>query len=140
MSIGLASYRRGDTLSQLLSHADLALSKAIAQGKSPVLEAVNAVLHPVTDLAGWRDRLGAALDAKRLTLRTFPVKDNRGELLHREAPVRLRLERDGEWLCAGEFMNWAARAGLLERIDLMVLEVALENMRKHPSHWHQRVV
>ena len=74
MSIGLASYRRGDTLSQLLSHADLALSKAIAQGKSPVLEAVNAVLHPVTDLAGWRDRLGAALDAKRLTLRTFPVK------------------------------------------------------------------
>lgn len=131
MSIGLASYRRGDTLSQLLSHADLALSKAIAQGKSPVLEAVNAVLHPVTDLAGWRDRLGAALDAKRLTLHTFPVKDNRGKLLHREAPVRLRLERDGEWLCAGEFMSWAARASLLERIDLMVLEVALENMRKH---------
>lgn len=133
LAIGLASYRRGDTLPQLLSHADLALAKAAAQGGRPVLEAVNAVLHPVTDLAGWRAGLSAALDAGRLALHTFPVMNAKGRLLHHEAPARLRLERNGEWLCAGEFMSWAGRAGLLERIDLMVLEHALARLRSSPD-------
>ena len=130
IAIGLASYRRGNTLPQLLSHADMALSKAIEQGGRPVLEAVNAILHPITDLAGWREGLCAALDARRLTLHAFPVLNAKGQLLHNEAPVRLQLERNGEWLCAGEFMSWAARAGLIERIDLVVLELALAHMRK----------
>ena len=125
--IGLAAYRRSDTLAQVLAHADMALEHSREAGDGrPMVENVDSAMHPATSLAAWRKQLGAAIKAGRLTLKAFPVLRASGELLHREGPVRLRLEDDSAWLTAGEFMPWASRAGLLSRIDEAVLRMAID--------------
>ncbi len=125
--IGLAAYRRGDSMAQVLAHADLALGKSSAAGDGrPVIENVDVQSHPPASRHSWQEAISGALDAGRITLKTFPVVSTGGGELHQEGPVRLRLGEDGGWLTAGEFMPWAARTGLVARVDEAVLKCALE--------------
>ncbi|MCB1887927.1 MAG: EAL domain-containing protein [Rhodocyclaceae bacterium] len=134
MPIGIAAYRRGDALSQVLAHADLALGKSAQNGDGqPVVENVDIEAHPPADRMAWGEAIGAALDAGRLTLKTFPVVQSDGSLLHLEAPARLKLADEGEWLTAGEFMPWAARSGYIARIDEAVLDRALQLLDDGPG-------
>ncbi|MCB1955163.1 MAG: EAL domain-containing protein [Rhodocyclaceae bacterium] len=134
MPIGIAAYRRGDALSQVLAHADLALGKSAQNGDGrPVVENVDIENHPPADRLAWGEAIGAALAAGRLALKTFPVVHSDGTLLHLEAPARLKLAEDSEWLTAGEFMPWAARAGYIARIDEAVLERALAQLGDQPG-------
>lgn len=124
--IGIAAYRRGDGAAQVLAHADLALEKSLEAGDGrPVIENVDVSSHPPASVASWQQAIADALDEGRVSLKTFPVLATDGAEIHLEAPVRLRLERDGPWLTAGEFMPWAARTGQLARVDEAVLSLAL---------------
>ncbi|MCB1910222.1 MAG: EAL domain-containing protein [Rhodocyclaceae bacterium] len=129
--IGIAAYRRGDGIAQVLAHADLALEKSSEAGDGrPVIENVDVDSHPPSSAASWQRAIADALDDGRVSLKTFPVVATDGAEIHLEAPVRLRLEPDGPWLTAGEFMPWAARTGLLARVDEAVLDRALELLRR----------
>lgn len=134
LPIGIAAYRRGDAPAQVLAHADLALAKSRQAGDGrAVVENVDPHLRPVATLASWRSEITDALGAGRLTLKTFPVLAADGSLLHREGPVRLRLTADGPWITAGEFMPWAARAGLVGHIDAAVVDRALALLDTQPG-------
>jgi EAL domain-containing protein (putative c-di-GMP-specific phosphodiesterase class I)/GGDEF domain-containing protein len=76
-------------------------------------------------LVEWKALLNDALSNKRIKLEHYPVITTKGILIHNESPVRLQLEEDGKWLCAGEFINWATQLNLIKTIDELVLEAAV---------------
>jgi EAL domain-containing protein (putative c-di-GMP-specific phosphodiesterase class I)/GGDEF domain-containing protein len=129
LAVGATSLDPGEPLSQLLSRADTALVTAEANDTAAVY-VVNkyAAALPFSDLTSWRAALTGALDSMALQLAEYPVVDNNGRLLHLEAPARLLI--GGEWLSAGIFMPWAARLGLMPRLDGMVAKVALQEISR----------
>ena len=50
--------------------------------------------------------------------------------MHLESPVRLQLVPDGKWFCAGEFITWASQLNLMNRLDELVLETAINLLSK----------
>ena len=126
MLLGAAAYRHGEPVSQVLSRADLALSRAAETGSCAVESGtVGEVWTPVASLAdAWRSRIETALNQKRVQFATYPVIDAAGKLVHYEAPARL--QHDGDILTAQAFMPWASRLGLAERIDKAVFDRALD--------------
>jgi EAL domain-containing protein (putative c-di-GMP-specific phosphodiesterase class I)/GGDEF domain-containing protein len=127
LPVGGTAMEPGETLSRLLSRTDAALITAERNGTGEV-QITLAEVQPrqITDLEGWRVSLNQALDADGLKLAHFPVVDVKGQLLHLETPVRLRIGED--WLAAGSVLPWAARLGLMPRVDFQVVERALEEI------------
>jgi EAL domain-containing protein (putative c-di-GMP-specific phosphodiesterase class I) len=92
------------------------------------LRVINASSIAATEsnyLVEWKTLLNDALANKRIKLEHYPVITTDGVLIHNESPVRLQLEKDGKWHCAGEFINWAIQLGLIKTIDELVLETAV---------------
>lgn len=77
------------------------------------------------DRTKWLRLLTSALDYKRIRLEQYPVISQTGALLHYESPVRLQLMPDGKWFTAGEFISWATQLKLMNRLDELVLETAV---------------
>jgi EAL domain-containing protein (putative c-di-GMP-specific phosphodiesterase class I)/GGDEF domain-containing protein len=78
----------------------------------------------------WQRLLTSALDNKRLKLEHYPVITPLGQLIHNESPVRLQLDEDEQWVRAGEFIAWAHQLQLMNRVDELVLETALNLLAK----------
>lgn len=70
-----------------------------------------------------------ALFHKRIKLDHYPVINNKRKLIHYESPVRLQLEKEGKWLSAGEFINWAIQLDVIRTIDTLVLETAIASLK-----------
>ncbi len=129
LPVGATALDPGEPLSQVLSRVDTALVAAERNEASSV-QVVNryATVQACNDLASWRLALTEALAANALKLVEFPVVDGQGKLLHFETPVRLLI--GGEWLSAGVVMQWAARLGLMPRLDGAVVSAALAELGK----------
>ena len=126
LPIGIACYRRGDPLPQLLAHADVALSRSeTLEGNPPQVERVNPTARPATDLASWRGLISEALALGRFSLVQFPVTDREGRALHYEVPMRMHHPRETTVLTAGDVIPWATRCGLLPHIDEIIADKAL---------------
>ncbi|MEY4764975.1 MAG: hypothetical protein RI907_1648 [Pseudomonadota bacterium] len=125
--MGAVPWERGMTLQQVLSAADSALARAEARGGY-------AVEHVQDTKAGglvlgedaWRQRLNAALDARRLQLVAYPVVDRQMMLVHHECPMRLQLEEGGAYEAAHLWLPMAQRTGLIGRIDEQAVSLALK--------------
>ncbi|MEQ1599234.1 MAG: LapD/MoxY N-terminal periplasmic domain-containing protein [Methylotenera sp.] len=92
------------------------------------LRVINASGIAITEsnyFVEWEMLLNDALANKRIKLEHYPVITTEGLLIHNESPVRLQLEEDGKWHCAGEFINWAIQLDLIKTIDELVLETAV---------------
>jgi diguanylate cyclase (GGDEF)-like protein len=125
--LGAAVYRHGDPVSQVLSRADLALGRAEQEGGSAI-EAGESEIEwkPVSSLvAAWNVLIETALQKKQVQFVTYPVLDGQGRLIHYEAPARMQNIHSSLWMSAQEFMPWASRLGLTERIDEAVFDHAL---------------
>jgi EAL domain-containing protein (putative c-di-GMP-specific phosphodiesterase class I)/GGDEF domain-containing protein len=127
LPVGATALEPGEPLSQLLSRVDTALVAA-ERDETASVQVVNryATVQPCNDLASWRAALTEALAANALKLAEFPVVDRGGGLLHFEMPVRLLI--GGDWLSAGVVMQWAARLGLMPRLDGGVVKAALAEL------------
>lgn len=79
----------------------------------------------------WKTLLGDAISHHRVKLEHYPVLTVQGELIHYESPVRLQLQEDGKWLSAGEFIDWAIQLNLIESIDSLALETAVNLLAEH---------
>lgn len=125
--VGAAAYRHGDPVSQLLSRADMALRRAEEEGGHAVdLGAPDIEWQPAASLlAAWQNLIETALNLRRIQFATYPVLDAQGRLIHYEAPARMQVIQSTLWTPAQEFMPWASRLGLTERIDEAVFEHAL---------------
>lgn len=78
----------------------------------------------------WYDMLTKALDERRLSLAHYPVLKMDKQTVHLESPVRLQLEKDGNWVSAAEFITWAIQLNLINRIDDLVVEHAIELLNR----------
>lgn len=74
----------------------------------------------------WLNLLSSALDNKRIKLESYPTLNQDGRIIHFESPVRLQLNPDGKWFCAGEFITWATQFNLMARLDELVFETAVD--------------
>lgn len=116
----------GSSLGSALSMLDLSLGRAESQGSGSIesRSARDAVLPDSAD-APQRKAIVEAVRRGDLKLAEFPVLDARGELLHLECPMRLRLEAQGLYEPAEAWLGTASRYRLMTQIDLAGLEQAL---------------
>lgn len=122
-----------DTASSLVHRADSVLDKIKAQDDSNTVHIINQAdlgKHDSSDEKEWLHLLTSALDNKRIKLESYPVINQSGELIHNESPVRLQLDANGKWFCAGEFISWATQLNLMNRVDELVLETAIDLLSK----------
>lgn len=122
-----------DHAETLIHHLDSALDKISTQDDSHGIHIVTQAelgKYDNSDQKVWLQSLTSALDSKRIKLESYPVVNQAGELIHNESPVRLQLETDGKWFCAGEFITWATQLNLMNRVDELVLETAVDLLSK----------
>ncbi|PKO91949.1 MAG: GGDEF domain-containing protein [Betaproteobacteria bacterium HGW-Betaproteobacteria-1] len=121
-------FQRQDKISDLYAMISTVIAEISQQSPDVlhVMEAGDILQHQKQDEAEWRQLLTQALEEKRLKLAYFPVLDTKGKVIHQESPVRMQLGQNDAWLPAGEFISWANRLELVCRIDVMVIEKALE--------------
>ncbi|MEW6134070.1 MAG: LapD/MoxY N-terminal periplasmic domain-containing protein [Pseudomonadota bacterium] len=134
--LGGTAYHHGDTVSRVLSYADLALGRAAQEGGSAVETGAGADAEwrmAPSMAAGWRSLIETALERRLIRFETYPVLDRQRELLHYEAPARVRHPESELLMSAREFMPWVSRLGLVERIDAAVFERALEWLEGNPG-------
>ncbi len=136
-SLGAIRYRRGDNVGALLARADQILAKAEMHGSNVWLAEEGEVAQDFSMPAEtWRARIADALSEKRIKLINYPVVRLGGESsLHREGVVRLQTEIDGPWRPAGDFMHFAVRLNLTTSLDLGVIRLALDELRRRPENF-----
>lgn len=127
--VGATRLSPGEPLSHLLARVDTALIAA-ERGESPdaVVISGEETHLPFNNLDSWRSAISEALEARAVRLAEYPVIDAAGGVLHVEAP--LRLFAAGSWLTAGLVMPWAARLGLMPRLDTEVTQAALRKIAR----------
>lgn len=121
--LAVASYAEGEPRGTVLARVDGGLTAAGGDGQQAlqlVPSAADSALYARPD--DWRDALERALRQRTVELARYPVIGRDGALLHHEAPVRLQL--DGQWCSAGRVLPWAARVGMVDRIDALVVDAA----------------
>lgn len=127
--LGVGRYPCGIETGAVLAQIDAALAAAEAQQRNAVVEA-STIAEEEAPRTGeeWAQLIGTALDQRRARLVEFPVVDTNGKLIHRECPLRLKLDEQGEWLPAGRFLPMAERLRLTARLDLAAISLALERL------------
>jgi diguanylate cyclase (GGDEF)-like protein len=132
--IGLGEYSFKMDMSGVLSRVDAALADAESAGTSNVRIGGNTAVQLAPRSANqWADMLRQSLDNVWAHLVAFPVIDASGQLLHRECPLRLKFETDGEWQTAGYFLPMAERLDMTAELDLVAVRLGLEKLRGDAS-------
>jgi predicted signal transduction protein with EAL and GGDEF domain len=127
VAMGVVELSRDCPVGVWMGEADAALARAETQGHGLVeLVSVLAVVGAVQGEAVWRQQLLEALARRRGRLAEFPVADARGQVLHWECPLQLRLDPEGDWLSAARWLPLAQRIRLTTEIDLFAVALALE--------------
>ena len=131
VAAGAAELRRGSSLAELMSRADLALARAEIIGPFAVEFNSEGADEPANSWVGlgergWRERLLAALAEGRAQLGAFPLVDGQNRMIHLECPLRLQLEPNGRYEIAAHWLPLARRSRLNSAIDERALALALE--------------
>ena len=132
--IGFGHFGHSMDLGSLLARVDAALASAEAGGIDAVREAEadGRQTQPRT-AAQWANMIQRALDNGWVRLMSFPVVDLAGRLTHRECPLRLMFDENGEWQSAGRFLPVAERLRLTPRLDLAAVSLGLRELAEHPD-------
>ena len=130
--IGIAMWHQGDTLSELLSEADIALRAA----RSCEQNSWKLYVPPAAEQANihgeehWHDFLRQVVESGNIILTVQPVYglgNQQHELLHREVLLRIS-DTNGAPITASIFMPMAERVGLASRIDRLAIDKLLDFM------------
>jgi len=122
--VGAVRWWHGAPMSSLLAAADQALARAEARGPYAVeLDDTGDGLVLGEDM--WRQRIESAISGQQLRLMEYPLVDAHGRVVHRECPLRMRLEAGGEWMPAALWLPMARRTQLTAQIDLAAVRLAL---------------
>ena len=127
--------RKIDETASLFKTLELILNVS-SLSEENYLRVINANANVETEnqyLVEWKTLLSDAISNKRIKLEHYPVMTTKGTLIHNESPVRLQLEENGKWYCAGEFINWATQLNLIKAIDELVLETAVSLLAQGAS-------
>ncbi len=128
--IGLAYYNQGDEPDQVLDEAHMALRAALLQGHSNWFMydkgAVDRELAQGT--VRWRSLIENALVRRAWATFYQPVRGREGELLCYELFSRMR-DAQGKLVRAALYRPMARRCGLIPRIERLLMELGLQQMR-----------
>ena len=132
--LGLAYYNQGDRPDQVMEEAEMALRAAQLQGHSNWFMydkgAVDRELAQGT--VRWRSLIENALSRRALATFFQPVKGRDGELLCYEMFSRMR-DAQGQLVRAALYRPMARRCGLTPRIERVLMELGLQQMRNSDS-------
>ena len=81
------------------------------------------------EMEGWRDIFKEAFEKKLFELLTAPVSKLDGNLMHQEANLVLR--RPSDLLSGGQFLPWITRLNMMEAMDRVAVELALDYIDEH---------
>ena len=137
-SVGVAIFpEHGETVEDLVSHADTAMYQAKSQGKNtwalydPSKDHSGAIMERMT----WRRRIAQALQDNLLELHfqgIFHVRD--ASLSHFEVLIRMRDPQHPEHLIMpGQFISIAENSGQILEIDRWVLTETIRVLAKNPD-------
>lgn len=127
--IGSGNYEFGITPGSLLSQVDAAVASAEAAGLSDVHQAAPLnIEHAPRSADEWSKLILRAIEQNWVKLAFFPVTKPSGELIHKESALRLMF--GGEWFPAARFLPIAERLGLTEKLDLIAIKLALEELSR----------
>ncbi len=125
-SVGIASCFKGISLGALMSNIDIALASSEAEGNNSVHSAdiADEPNYPKT-LEAWALLIRKAIRDRLMVLRTFPVKNFNGEIIHLEGPLRIRESAESDWIPAAKFIPVSQRLFLHHSLDLAAVELGL---------------
>jgi len=121
------SFYSGESRASVMMRADSVLARAEQQGQTHAELETRSEIEALTFVTAedWREALLAALQ-DGVAIQAYPVMSNKGEVLHHEAMMRLKLA--GSLRSAGYFIPWARRLGLQPDLDLALLEHVLTGL------------
>ncbi|MBD9414333.1 EAL domain-containing protein [Pseudomonas sp. PDM16] len=132
--LGIAAFRPGEQMSNVIGRADQALAQAQSNANKTWerLDDFNATNGQ--GLHEWRRWIDDALNQSMLQLYFQPVAAcaDTSHLLHRKVLARL-LDPQGEAVAAGRFLPWIERLGWAARLDLAMLEHSFAHLAKYPQ-------
>ena len=124
-SVGVAVFpTHGNSLSELLCNADMALQEAKASGRNAwrIYAQDDAGRERVRERVFWNERARAILNDRSFDLHFQPiVRLGSGEVSHYEALVRVHGDR-GQLESPTRFIAAAERTGLVRKLDEVVIE------------------
>ncbi len=132
-TIGVVSYVAGDPPQAVLGLADQALAQADAHTEHCwVCIEQGEGLAVSEDHHAWHSLLEKALSQRRFELYFQPVvaAQNPAMVLHYKVMSRL-LDDGGQAIPAGRFLPWLERFGWSDRLDSLIFDRVLEQMRDH---------
>jgi EAL domain-containing protein (putative c-di-GMP-specific phosphodiesterase class I)/GGDEF domain-containing protein len=132
--IGVGRYPSGMETSVVLARVDAALAAAEARDANGIVEA-DILAEDDMPRSGeeWSSIILSTLAQRRVRLISFPVATLSGEVIHRECPLRLKFDEQGEWLPAGRFLPMAERLRLTAPLDLAAVTLALDQLAADPA-------
>ncbi|MBY0573470.1 MAG: EAL domain-containing protein [Undibacterium sp.] len=127
--IGYCGYDFGISPGALLSQIDAAVASAEATGHSSICRAIPLnIEHAPRSAEEWSKLILRALEQQWVKLAYFPVSNHIGTVIHKESALRLMF--GGEWFPAGRFLPIAERLALTDKLDLVAIKLALEELSR----------
>jgi len=127
LAIAAVSYSRNDAMASILARLDTALAQAeLEGGRGLRIEKHRDDAHPARTQEQWREILTTALARNTFQANLCPVCEIQGKLIHKEEVTDL--PADGIVFKTGDFLPWAARFGLLSRIEYIAVQTALDRI------------
>ena len=132
--LGCGNFPRGIEPATILAQVDTALAAAEVDGHSGLrLIDLREGDDAPKSAEEWATLIHRALGSHWVRLVSFPVTTLDGKLLHRECPLRLMFDENGEWQPAGLFMPVAERLKLTPQLDLAAVRLGLEELEATPE-------
>jgi len=132
--LGCGRFARGIEPSAILAQVDAALAAVEAVGRNGLrIVDMREGDDAPKSAEEWSTLIRRALDNRWVRLVSFPVASLDGKLLHRECPLRLMFDEEGEWQPAGKFLPVAERLKLTPQLDLAAVALGLDELEARPA-------
>lgn len=132
--LGCGRFARGNEVGTILAQVDAALAAVEAEGRNGfrIVDLREGEEAPKS-AEEWSKLIRRALEQHWVRLVSFPVIGLDGSLIHRECPLRLMFDEDGEWQPAGRFLPVAERLKLTPQLDLAAVALGLDELEARPE-------
>lgn len=132
--LGCGYFPRGIEVGTILAQVDAALASVESEGRNGlrIVDMRHGDDAPRSS-EEWTKLIQRALDQRWVRLVSFPVASLDGALIHRECPLRLMFDENGEWQPAGRFLPQAERLRLTPQLDLAAVALGLDELEAKPS-------
>lgn len=131
---GMVPFSYGDSPQSLIVQADRALMEAETRTthQTNIVPAVDAATE---DQHLWFTRLENALDKEQFQLFFQPVVDCKDpqKIIHYKVLSRIK-DEEGNSITAGRFLPWIHRFGWSQRLDQVMLNLTLKQLKSYPGY------